>query len=234
MNASAEAGRRARPRIWDTDWLVLRGLGRELRSLFERHLARGMRVVDFGCGSMPYRAAVQRSGALYIGADFGAGGEVQIAPDGRLPMPDGSVDAVVSIQVLEHVRDLDLYLGEARRVLKPEGTLLLSTHGTWLYHPHPEDHRRWTRPGLVHDVEARGFAVQEVEAVAGPLATTTLIRLAGYAWALRRLPAVGAAFAGALAVAMNARAWLEDRLTPGPVRRDNGCIYVVRCTKAAA
>jgi SAM-dependent methyltransferase len=233
MSAPAEAGRRARPRLWDTDWLVLRDLARALQALFERHLSRGMRVVDFGCGSMPYRAAVQRVGALYIGADFGRGGEVEIAPDGRLPIPDASVDAVMSVQVLEHVRDLDGYLGEARRVLKAGGTLLLSTHGTWLYHPHPEDHRRWTRPGLVHELEARGFAVQETEAIGGPLATTTLIRLTGYASVVRRLPAIGRGVASALAIAMNLRAWLEDRMTPTSVRHDNGCVYVARCTKAA-
>jgi SAM-dependent methyltransferase len=231
MTPSAEAGRRARPRLWDTDWLVLSGLSRALRAMFERHLSRGMRVVDFGCGSMPYRAAVQRTGALYIGADF-AGGDVEIAPDGRLPMPDASADALMSVQVLEHVRDLDNYLGEARRVLKADGTLLLSTHGTWLYHPHPEDHRRWTRTGLVHDIEARGFLVHEIEAVAGPLATTTLIRLTGYASVARQLPTVGRGIASALAVAMNLRAWLEDRVTPAPIRHDNGCLYVARCTKA--
>lgn len=233
MNASDTSRRRA-PRIWDTDWLVLRGLAAAIDSQLTRSVRRGARLLDFGCGSMPYRALVEQHGATYLGADFGENAGVTIDSAGALPLEDGSVDAVLSAQVLEHVRDLDLYLAEADRVLKSEGVLLLSTHGTWLYHPHPEDHRRWTRTGLVTDIEARGFRVEEIEAIAGPLATTTLIRLTGYAFFLRRIPLAGGALARALAVVMNARAWLEDRITPASLRRDNGCIYMTRCVKAAA
>ena len=230
----AERNRRRTPRVWDTDWLMLRGLAGAIEDQLRRSVASGARLLDFGCGSMPYRALVEQRGAIYVGADFDAEGAIAIAGDGSLPVADASIDAVLSVQVLEHVRDLDRYLGEAGRVLKKEGVLILSTHGTWLYHPHPEDHRRWTRTGLVADLEARGFRVEEIEAIAGPLATTTLIRLAGYAHFLRRVPLVGGAMARSLAVLMNARAWLEDRITPAALTRDNGCIYMTRCVKAAA
>lgn len=230
-----DAGRRLTPRLWDTDWLMLRRLGmviaRELA--IARGGAAGGTLVDFGCGSMPYRAVVEGMGLFYAGADFGSP-TLPIGDDGTLPMADASADVVLSVQVLEHVRDLDRYLGEAARVLRDNGTLILSTHGAWLYHPHPEDHRRWTRTGLVLDIEARGFAVQSVEPLVGPLATTTLIRLAGFAFVLRRLPIAGRALAGGLAMVMNLRSWLEDRVTPAAIRRDNACIYVVRCTRAPA
>jgi len=147
-------------------------------------------------------------------------------------LPAGSAGAVLSVQVLEHVRDLDGYLGEAARLLGPDGRLILSTHGTWLYHPHPEDHRRWTRTGLITDLEARGFVVEELLPIAGPLATTTLIRLTGFVFLLRKLPLLGGLLAGGLAVIMNLRAWLEDRITPAQIRLDNACIYLVRARKA--
>lgn len=227
--------RRLTPRLWDTDWLMLRRLGaviaRELA--VARGGASGGTLVDFGCGSMPYRAIVEGMGMSYAGADFGSA-TLAIGEDGSLPIADASVDAVLSVQVLEHVRDLNRYLGEVARVLRDDGTLILSTHGAWLYHPHPEDHRRWTRTGLVVDLEARGLAVQSVEPLVGPLATTTLIRLAGFAFLLRRLPIVGPALAMGLAMVMNLRGWLEDWATPADIRRDNACIYVVRCTKALA
>jgi SAM-dependent methyltransferase len=234
MTRSPEGARRRAPRLWDTDWLMLRGLGRALARQLDESVDGNDVVLDFGCGTMPYRLLVENRGATYVGADFDGSGGVSIGSDGSLPVASGTVDTILSVQVLEHVRDLDRYLGEAARVLKGDGTLLLSTHGNWLFHPHPEDHRRWTRTGLAVDIEARGFRVESTESIVGPLATTTMIRLTGYAFFLRRVPLFGRLAAGALAVIMNLRGWLEDRLTPPTIRHDNGCVYVVRCTKAPA
>ena len=106
---------------------------------------------------MPYADLFTARGVTYRGADLGSAQDVEIRADGTLAAVDGSADLVVSFQVLEHVRDIDTYLREAKRVLRDDGLLLLSTHGTWLYHPHPEDHRRWTRQGLIAELELRGF-----------------------------------------------------------------------------
>lgn len=46
--------------------------------------------------------------------------------DGRLPHADASLDAVVFLQSLEHLRDRAAVLAEARRVLKPGGALVIS------------------------------------------------------------------------------------------------------------
>jgi SAM-dependent methyltransferase len=144
-----------------------------------------------------------------------------------VPLPDHCADAVLSAQVLEHVADLDAYCAEIRRLLKPGGTLLLSTHGSWFYHP-PEDHRRWTRTGLALDLETRGLKVEETISICGPLATTTMIRLTAFAFVLKKLPVLGPLVAGALAMVMNSRAVLEDAITPREMRDDNACIYLVR------
>ena len=234
------AHRRVNPRIWDTDWLQLRPLARLLAGQAGAHVAPGALVVDFGCGAMPYGAMLRRLGFDYRPADIGPeasdnqppSGKLTISPGGRVPLPDGCAGAVLSAQVLEHVADLDAYCGEIRRLLKPGGTLLLSTHGTWLYHPHPTDFRRWTRTGLVLDLETRGFVVEDIFAIAGPLATTTMLRLTGFAYVLRRLPLLGPIIAGALAVVMNLRGLLEDAITPAQMRLDNACVYLVRARVA--
>jgi SAM-dependent methyltransferase len=223
---------RARPRPWHTDWLLLRGLSRLVAEQAAARMLAGQTLVDMGCGDMPYRRLIEDSGIAYKGADIDSGADLRIGSDGRIDLPDDSADAVLSVQVLEHVLDLDAYCGEIRRLLHPDGTLFLSTHGTWLYHPHPEDHRRWTRTGLVVDLESRGFKVEETRALVGPLATTTLLRLTGYAFVLRKLPVVGAFCAGALSVLMNARALLEDAITPANMRFDNACVYWVRARAA--
>lgn len=40
---------------------------------------------------------------------------------------DGSIDVIISCQVLEHIPDVDHVMSECRRVLKPGGKLLVST-----------------------------------------------------------------------------------------------------------
>jgi len=56
---------------------------------------------------------------------------VELEPDAPLPLPDGAVDLVVCTETVEHVRDVQLLLSEARRVLRPGGRLALTTpaHG---------------------------------------------------------------------------------------------------------
>ncbi len=222
---------RAKPRPWQTDWMMLRGLTQIIRDETV-HLRAGQSLVDMGCGDMPYRQIIEQSGAEYKGADLGNQADLQIDSEGKVNLPGQTADAVLSVQVLEHVLDLDAYCEEIRRLLRPDGTLFLSTHGTWLYHPHPEDHRRWTRTGLVADLESRGFSIEQMKALVGPLATTTIIRLTGYAFVLRRIPLIGGFLAGALSLLMNGRALLEDAVTPQQMIEDNACIYWVRARLA--
>jgi len=229
-----EQQRRLQPRLWDTDWLVLRGMRSAIADLAGRIASPGTVALDFGCGAEPYAQLFTGRGATYIGADLDTGHHVHIRADGTLAAPDGSADLVVSFQVLEHVRDIDTYLMEAQRVLRADGLMLLSTHGTWLYHPHPEDHRRWTREGLIGDLEKRGFEVTDCIAVVGPLGWTTMVRLTCIAVALRKLPLVGKSLAGAIAVVMNLKAAAEDWITPAWVTKDNACVYVTLSRKARA
>lgn len=230
----ADATRRRNPRIWDTDWLVLRRLAAALEGQVRDHVSPGTRMIDMGCGDMPYRAMMERHAIAYQGADIGAGADLLIREDGTVPVANGAAQTVLSVQVLEHVRDLDAYCAEICRIMADDGRLLLSTHGTWLYHPHPEDHRRWTRTGLVEDLGQRGLVVDELVPIVGPLATTTLIRLTGFAFVARKIPVLGGAMARLVALVMNLRALAEDAVTPENMRRDNACVYLVRAHKRAA
>jgi SAM-dependent methyltransferase len=219
------AARRLHPRMIDCDWLVLREMRSAIEAVAAQVAADGKIAIDLGCGSQPYRSIFASRGLIYRGADIG-GGDILIDEKGHVDAADGSADLVLSFQVLEHVRDVSRYLGEARRILRDRGWLILSTHGTWLYHPHPEDHRRWTREGLVAEIARHGFETTECIPVLGPLAWTTVLRLiCGYQLCLR-IPLIGRALASILAVIMNARCYLENLITPEWVRRDNACVYV--------
>src|SRR5437660_1770221 len=51
-----------------------------------------------------------------------------------LPYADGSFDLVHSNQVIEHISDLDTFLGEIHRILRPGGMSLISTENGSSWH----------------------------------------------------------------------------------------------------
>ena len=227
-------GDRAHPSLWDHQRHGLIRLSRLVKSALEERLQPqpGDVVVDFGCGDMPYEGFFTSYGATYIGCDIAGESAVKITLGEPIPIPSASANLVVSFQVLEHVWDLNWYLGECLRVLRPGGHILLSTHGTWLYHPHPTDFRRWTRDGLTRELETRGFCVDHISGLIGPLAWTTQFRLLGYREILRRIPLVRATVLPLLTIAMNVRMEIEDAITPDAIRQSNACIYVVEAHRA--
>jgi SAM-dependent methyltransferase len=126
------------------------------------------RVLDYGCADVPYRHLFPSS-AEYLAADLVGNPQANLSlnPDGTVPIGDQSVDVVLSTQVLEHVKDPSLYLSECRRVLRPQGRLLLSTHGFMVYHPDPEDLWRWTCAGIREAVERQGLRIVRFEGIMG-------------------------------------------------------------------
>ena len=130
-------------------------------------------LVDFGCGNMPYRALFEAHLAKYVGCDLEGNemAEAVMSTPGQIPMDDQTADIVLSSQVLEHVSDPAGYLAEAFRVLRPGGLLLLSTHGSWRYHPDPCDFWRWTCDGLRRIVQNAAFEIDDFQGVMGPEAT---------------------------------------------------------------
>lgn len=231
-----EADRRLRPRVWDGDFLLLRQMASAYRSLIAKYVAStpSKAVLDFGCGSMPYRELFEPFAARYMGADFEGGAdspEICIGVDGTLPLPDACVDVVLSSQVLEHVLDVRQYLGECRRVLRDDGVLFLSTHGSWLYHPHPADLYRWTRFGLQVEVERGGFAVRDLVPCLGPLAYTTQVRLLLLQGFLGKLGASGELLGRSVCMLTQCWMWLQDKITPSWVAADNSAVYVLVAEK---
>lgn len=221
--------------VWRHDAYTLRQLRRAVSSAIDRLVADGSlrasssTVVDMGAGDAPYRPLLAPHVRRYIACDVSPGPHIDLLfpPGGRVALRDGSADAVVSFQVLEHVWDLDAYLDECRRLIAPGGRLLLSTHGAWLYHPHPSDFRRWTRDGLRLELETRGFEVIDIEPVVGPLAWTTQFRVLGWNHLLGRLGSIGAALAIPFNALMYLRMRMEDRVTPVGMRSENAAVYVV-------
>ena len=108
-----------------------------------RHLLSG-RWLDFGCADGGYDEALLASGATsVVGIDVeperveaasarGLSGASYLCFDGgRIPLADASVDGAFVNEVLEHVADEGAALDELRRVLRPEGVLVVISPNRW-------------------------------------------------------------------------------------------------------
>lgn len=171
------AEERTRPGLAHSRRVHLLRLRDALTAAFDKHVPSnsGATLIDLGCGNMPYREFLSDRVHRYTGVDLPGNPRAESFVNletSRCDLPDGAGDIVLSVQVLEHVESPQGYLGEARRLLKDDGILILSTHGQWMYHPDPVDHWRWTSTGLKLELRRAGFEVTEFNGVQGFLGTS--------------------------------------------------------------
>jgi SAM-dependent methyltransferase len=108
------------------------------------------RVLDIGCGNKPYYPYFANIASEYVGLDLESGPHVDVVGKAEaLPFGEEEFDVVLATQMLEHAEEPGTVLREINRVLRPGGVALVSTHGTFPYHPAPTDYWRWTQDGLV-------------------------------------------------------------------------------------
>lgn len=145
------------------------------------------RLIDYGCGDVPYLPLFADKVAKYVTCDIDINSlaEVKITQEGTVPLPDGSFEIVLSVQVLEHVDDVNKYLSEAYRLLEKDGLLILSTHGQWIWHPCPKDLWRWTHEGLSCIIAKSGFKIIDTMWALGPLAYSSQLRLFYFKWLIQ-------------------------------------------------
>ena len=86
----------------------------------------------------------------------------------RLPLADSSCDGAILMAVLEHVEDADLTFKELRRVVAPNGRVLIDVPFIQGYHASPGDHRRYTEQGLRVELERYGFEPEASGVSLGP------------------------------------------------------------------
>lgn len=161
------------PRPPDYLYLHLSDLRLALGVAAKNHYSR---ILDFGCGGSPYQSLFPSE--VYHRADFVkvAGIDFTVSEDSLVPAAQSEAyDLVLSTQVLEHLSSPTNYLQESARVLKPGGTLVLTTHGTFPEHGVPYDYQRWTSDGLRRLVGQNGFEdVQIFKMTTGPRAVMQL------------------------------------------------------------
>ncbi|MBE2238302.1 MAG: methyltransferase domain-containing protein [Caldilineaceae bacterium] len=121
---------------------------------------RRILVLDYGSGGSPYRHLF--ANAEYRRADFREFKDIDyiINESGGVEESPNTFDLILSTQVVEHVENPHLYFAECRRLLKPGGKLVLTTHGSFEDHGCPYDYQRWTVYGLHRDLEKAGFEIE--------------------------------------------------------------------------
>ena len=102
----------------------------------------GAKVLDLGCAGGFMAEAIATRGALVTGIDPAAGAiaaakahaaaenlaiQYDVGTGEALPYADASFDAVICVDVLEHVADLALVLAQTERVLRAGGLFLFDT-----------------------------------------------------------------------------------------------------------
>jgi len=125
------------------------------------------KILDFGCGSSPYKSLIKYD--EYTRVDFEneshpvGNSVIDVFYDGStLPFQDNSFDSILCTEVLEHIPNLDKILKELHRVLKQNGKILISVPFVWNEHEIPNDYQRFSRFGIRLFLENNGFKILNI------------------------------------------------------------------------
>lgn len=133
------------------------------------------RVLDVGCGHMPYRPLIEANSQVseYLGMDIvGSAPYAEIEPhltwDGlSIPLEGESIDVLIATEFLEHVSDPERVLIEMYRVLRPNGTAFATVPFIWNLHEIPHDEYRYTPFSIRRHFENAGFKNIEIQGLGG-------------------------------------------------------------------
>ncbi len=196
------------------------------------HVIRG-HVLDLGCGGKPYRELLGRSAQRWTGLDHSmtASGRSAANVHGdalALPFASESFDMVLCTEVLEHVTAPHVLFQEVRRVLKPDGHLVLTVPQVNPLHEEPHDYFRVTRYALSMLAEQNQLEVVAMKRTGGAIATVGQLVM-WHMWHMNwigRIPLVGAALRSIVVGSLGSLVLSLDRLS----RRNGGSAALLKDT----
>jgi len=114
------------------------------RYAFAARFAPGRRLLDAGCGMGYGSAHLARAGASVVGLDVAREAMESAARTytslsfvqgscSALPFTAAAFEVVVAFEVIEHLHQQPAFIAECRRVLTPDGLLIVSTPNTLYY-----------------------------------------------------------------------------------------------------
>ncbi len=126
----------------------------------ELHISPGARVLDVGCNTGPVLIPLRQREYDVVGIDISPADihqaeyylgqqklptdQLAVADGTCLPFRDHSFDLILLIDILEHTDSPERVIGEAERLLAPEGLVIATV--PWAYHPYVR--HTWLRKAL--------------------------------------------------------------------------------------
>jgi SAM-dependent methyltransferase len=153
--------------VVDTDSVSGHGYDAAITALIEEEYKDGL-LLDCGAGRRPvyYENVVNYEIVNYDSTDV-----IGVAEE--LPFKDNSFDAVISVAVLEHVRDPFKAASEIMRVLKRGGKLFCCVPFLQPLHGYPNHYYNMTHEGLANLFRRLKIVKQEVFPSTAPIWTLT-------------------------------------------------------------
>jgi len=174
-------------RAWEAAFAAIEGPEQEARVLHSHYLAyRAARsheaqlagwmngdILDVGAGA-GYGKRLLNHGARYFPTDLPTGRDMNDARVTRQGVPlvkecsvyaidyeDNRFDGCLALSLFEHLKEPDRAFAEIKRVVKPDGMILVVVPFAFPVHGHPDDYWRWTEEGLKLYFSRHGVEVVE-------------------------------------------------------------------------
>lgn len=131
------------------------------------------RLLDLGCGAVPFYAAyrdhVNEVTCVDWAASLHGGRHIDLECDLSKPLPfdDGRFDTILLSDVLEHLPEPHLFWTEAARLLGAGGKVILNVPFYYQVHEEPHDYGRYTEFALRRFAERAGLDVIELVPIGG-------------------------------------------------------------------
>ena len=138
-------------------------------------------LYDLGCADAPFKEYFLQYCDEYIGVDWTKtlhNSKADIVSDlnKELNIETNVADTIISLSVMEHLCEPQVFLNESYRILKDDGTMILGVPWMWWIHEAPHDYFRYTPYGLKYLLEKAGFKDVQVESTTG-FFTTIFVKI---------------------------------------------------------
>ncbi len=160
------------------NWIIY-DIGDEFLEKYSKHL-KG-HLIDLGCGEAPFKKYFLQFVDSYTGVDWSntfhnSGADIVSDLNVGINLKNEVADSIISLSVMEHLCEPQVFLNESYRILKGGGKMVLQVPWQWWIHEAPHDYFRYTPYGLKYMFKKAGFEDIEIEAQSG-FFTTWIVKM---------------------------------------------------------